>query len=57
MEKLATSLNVPLDLLKTVSLMLASIPLAFGFRFINNINMRYLYSLLMGLIFLFTLLE
>lgn len=37
--------------------MLLSIPLAFGFRLLQNINIRYAYSLVIGLIYMIYLLE
>lgn len=57
MEKLSAELGIPSDLLKTVALMLLSIPLALGFRCLHTPHLRYLYSLVIGLAYLVYLLE
>ena len=54
-EELAGSINVPVDLLKTMLLMLSSLVLAPAFRVMKDPVARQLYSLLLGLGYVFYL--
>lgn len=56
-EKLANDLNMQVDLFKTSLLMTLSIPLSLGFKVISQPTIRYAYSLILGLLYIFYLLE
>jgi hypothetical protein len=56
-EKLSNDLDLPLDLLKTCLLMALSIPLSLGFKVISQPLIRYTFSLTVGIIYIFYLLQ
>lgn len=56
-DALSADLGIPLDLLKTCLLLALSIPLSLLFRLLNNPTLRYAYSLILGLIYIFYLLH